>query len=129
MENKEVIDAIALVEGHLKLWGEAGAEKRLNMAKGIYAEQVKVVDPGGILNGIEEISDFIGDLLANNPGFEFRIVKPIEVHHHTALLSWQFGPASHPDQITGQDVFTLAEGLIVSLLVFVNGVTQTTLNN
>lgn len=124
MENKEVSAAIALVEAHLALWGEADPIKRLALARNIYTEQIRVFDPSGILSGHEEISGFIGDLLSNNPGFKFGIAKPVEVHHQQALLSWQFGPSSDPGQISGQDIFTISKGRISSLLVFVHGITQ-----
>lgn len=126
MENNEELNAEAkkLVQAHLRIWSESGHAKRLILANEIYADNIQVTDPGIILNGRAEISDFIGGLLKQNPGFEFTIAKPIETHHNSAILSWQFGPPSKPDTITGQDIFTIADGQIISLLVFVDGVTK-----
>lgn len=119
--NKE---AISLVNAHLQVWGETDDGKRLALAKEVYADDIRVIDPGVVLNGRAEVSDFIGDLLKKSPGFQFQIVKPIETHHNMAILWWRFGPPSEPDAITGQDIFTLTDGLITSLLVFVDGVTK-----
>ncbi|MDB4923017.1 nuclear transport factor 2 family protein [Mucilaginibacter sp.] len=123
--NKELnIEAKKLVKAHLRIWSEPDHTKRLTLANEIYADNIQVVDPETILNGKAEVNDFIGGLLKQNPGFEFTLAKPIETHHNTAILSWQFGPPSRPDAITGQDIFTVAEGRIVSLLVFVDGATK-----
>ena len=115
---------IKLVENHLLVWKEADPDKRLVLAKAVYKEDIQVTDPGVILTGYAEVSDFIGQLLQNNPGFVFRMAEPIEAHHNTALLSWQFGPLPQPDLITGKDVFSITEGRISSILVFVAGTTD-----
>ncbi|NHA04892.1 SnoaL-like domain-containing protein [Mucilaginibacter sp. HC2] len=115
---------IELVNKHLQIWTETDNTKRLALAEKVYAYNIRIIDPGVILNGRAEVSNFIGGLLKQNPGFEFTLVKPIETHHNAAILSWQFGPKSKPDTITGQDIFTIAEDKIVSLLVFVDGVTK-----
>jgi catechol 2,3-dioxygenase-like lactoylglutathione lyase family enzyme len=113
-----------LVTKHLEIWTETDSAKRLALAGEIYADNIRVIDPGVILNGRAEVSNFIDKLLTEHPGFEFMMAGPIETHHNTAILSWQFGPKSKPNTITGQDIFTIANGKIISLLVFVNGATK-----
>ena len=113
-----------LVEAHLRIWTEPDHTKRLVLANEIYAANIEVIDPEVILNGRAEVSDFIGSLLKQYPGFEFSIAKPIETHHNRAILSWQFGPKAKPDTITGQDIFTITDGQITSFLVFVDGVAK-----
>jgi hypothetical protein len=115
---------IELVNKHLEVWTETDSVKRLALVEKVYVYNIRVIDPEVILNGRAEVSNFIGDLLKQSPGFKFTTAKPIETHHNTAILSWQFGPASKPDTITGQDIFTIAEDKIISLLVFVDGVTK-----
>lgn len=114
---------IDLVNKHLEIWTETDSVKRLALAREIYANDIRVTDPGVILNGIVQVSNFIGKLLAEHPGFEFKMTGQIEAHHNTAILFWHFGPESKPDTITGQDIFTIENGKIISLLVFVTGVT------
>jgi len=113
-----------LVKKHLELWTENDSAKRLKLAGRIYAENIRVIDPEIILNGQIEVSDFIGRLLEQHPGFKFKMVNAVETHHNTALLSWKFGPTSKPETITGTDIFTIADNKIANLLVFVNGVTK-----
>lgn len=123
MDRNNVVTAINLVEDHLKGWAEPDPHARLTLLQKIYSRDIKVIDPGTILKGCAEVSDFIGDLLSKNPGFNFRIARPIEVHHNTAILLWEFGPATQPDKISGQDIFTLKDGRITSFIIFVEGVT------
>ena len=113
-----------LVKAHLQMWGEPDHHKRLALANDIYTANIQVIDPEVILNGLAEVNNFIDSLLKQHPGFKFTTTKPIEAHHNTAILSWQFGPASKPDTITGYDIFTIAEDKIIFLLVFVNGATK-----
>ena len=115
---------IELVKKHLEIWMERDSIKRLVLAEEIYADHIRVMDPGIILNGRIEVSNFISNLLKQNPGFKFTIAKPIEAHHNMAILSWQFGPQGKPDTITGQDIFTISDDQIISMLVFVDGVTK-----
>jgi hypothetical protein len=126
MKSKEeqTREAISLVKMHLEIWGETNVAKRVELIKKVYADNIQVIDPEIILNGWVETADFIGGLLKQHPGFKFMAAGPIETHHNSAVLCWQFGPESKPDTITGQDIFTLSNGKIVSLLVFVDGVTR-----
>ena len=116
--------AVELVKKHLEIWTERDSIRRLALAEKVYADHIRVIDPEVILNGRTEVADFISNLLKQNPGFKFTIAKPIEAHHNMAILSWQFGPQGKPDTITGQDIFTISDGQIISLLVFVDGVTN-----
>jgi hypothetical protein len=93
------------------------------LTENIYADNIQVIDPEIILNGRKEVDEFINGLLNQHPGFEFSAVKAIETHHGMAILSWQFGPSSKPDTITGQDLFTITNGKISKILVFVDGAT------
>ncbi|MCQ6957046.1 nuclear transport factor 2 family protein [Mucilaginibacter aquariorum] len=129
MQYFELTSITNLVEKHLQLWGETDGNKRIRLAKEIYHEDIQVTDPGEILNGYEEVSNFIGKLLSNSPGFQFSIAKPIENHHNTAVLSWQFGPSDEPGKICGLDIFTIQKGKVSSLLIFVDGVTASTTNS
>lgn len=119
--NREAID---LVMAHLQVWAEADDEKRMALAQRVYAENVRVIDPEIVLNGQGEVSDFIGSLLKKSPGFKFQLTKRVETHHDMGILCWRFGLPSKPDTITGEDIITMSEGRISSVLVFVDGATK-----
>lgn len=112
-----------LVQSHLDIWRENDSTKRLKLAGEVYAENIRVTDPEIILNGRRAVSDFIGQLLNQHPGFKFRIAKPVEVHHETAVLSWEFGPDTNPGAITGTDIFTISGDKISALLTIADGLT------
>ncbi len=126
MKSNELLnrEAIAMVKAHLRVWAEIDDEKRLALARQVYSDNIRVIDPGVILSGQEEVSDFIGGLLKNNPGFQFEVAKPIETDHNMAILCWKFGPPSKPDTVSGEDIITIADSLITSILVFVDGATK-----
>jgi hypothetical protein len=115
---------VKLLKDHIQLWNETDQEKRILLASKIYSDDIQVIDPNLILNGRDEIVNFIGTLLDKNPKFHFTLPKPAEIHHEKAILSWHFGPDSNPDLISGYDIFTIENGLISSFLVFVNGATE-----
>jgi catechol 2,3-dioxygenase-like lactoylglutathione lyase family enzyme len=109
-----------LLETHLGAFMEKDAVKRSAMIAGIYAPEVKVIDPHAVFSGQEKLNSFIGNLLARYPKNIFKLAKPIESHHNIARLFWKFGPPSDPSQITGQDVFIIADGKIQELFVFLD---------
>jgi hypothetical protein len=115
---------VKLLNDHLRLWNETDHEKRIGLAGKIYSDDIQVIEPNLLLNGRDEIVNFIGSLLDKNQGFHFTLSKHAEIHHEKAFLSWHFGPDSNPDSISGYDIFTIENGLICSFLVFVNGATE-----
>lgn len=114
----------SLLQLHLSTWGEKDAEKRNKSIKQIYTEDVNIVDPFFVLNGTSGLNQFIDDLQKKHPGFKFSIAKPIDTHNNIARLSWQFGPESKPDTITGQDVFVVENNKIKSLYIFIDGLNK-----
>jgi hypothetical protein len=126
METKQLLqaEAISLVNKHLEIWGETDRIKREFMIKSVYTDQVLAYDPGVVLTGQQAISEFIDGLQGQHPDFRFTKAKPVEAHHQTAILSWQFGPLNKPDTITGEDVFFFENGLISTIYIFVHGVTS-----
>lgn len=123
-KKEQTREAISLVKMHLEIWGETNATKRVELIEKIYTDNIQVIDPEFILNGWVETAEFIGKLLTQHPGFKFIATRSVETHHNKAILSWQFGPESKPDTITGQDIFTIRRGKIVSLLVFIDGTSK-----
>jgi hypothetical protein len=115
---------VKLLKDHIQLWNETDQEKRILLAGKIYSDDIQVIEPDLILNGRDEIVNFIDSLLDKNKGFHFTLSRPAEIHHQKAILSWHFGPDSNPDSISGYDIFTIENGLISSFLVFVNGATE-----
>lgn len=71
---------------HVAGWNEPDSEKRLALLKKIYAEDIKMYDKEFILNGIEDVSYFIGKLIAGDPVYSFTAAKSIELLQDGARL-------------------------------------------
>jgi len=63
---------------HVAAWNEKDAIKRNELLKKIYADDVKMYDKDFIFDGLEAVSNFIGQLIATDPAFQFTAAKPIE---------------------------------------------------
>jgi len=105
---------------HLRIWSEKDDAARTAAIVKIYSEGIEVIDPFCIIHGQEAMNEFITGLQNQNPGFIFSNAKPIQSHHNIARLFWSFGPASNPDQITGQDIFIFENGKISKLMIFID---------
>lgn len=118
--NMETTEIKKLINKHLATWGEKDQAVRINAIKEIYADNVTIIDPFFELHGTGELDAFISELQAKHPGYIFSLAKPIDSHTNIARVFWQFGPASKPDSITGQDVFVIENNKIQSLLIFID---------
>ncbi|MBB6107773.1 Catechol 2,3-dioxygenase [Mucilaginibacter lappiensis] len=110
----------AIVEKHLEIWNAKESQQRTDAIKEVYNDQLVFVSPGFESVGNDKLNKFIDDLHANNAGYVFTHQRPIESHHNLARLFWSFGPPSHPDAITGMDLFIIENDRVQSLYVFLN---------
>jgi hypothetical protein len=67
-----------LQEIHVAAWNEKEENKRIDLLRKIYAEDVKMYDKDFILQSLKEVSGFIGKLIAEDPEFHFSAAKPID---------------------------------------------------
>jgi len=74
-----------LQKAHLEAWNEKDRAKREEILKSIYADDIKMYDKDFILNGIQEISDFI-EKLQDDPKFLFTANGNIEDIQNSARL-------------------------------------------
>lgn len=111
---------IAVVEQHFATWSERDEQIRTaNIAK-VYAADVVITDPHFMANGAGGLNTLIANLQSKFPDYKFRLRKPIEQHHNVARLYWQLGSEVKPDAETGMDVITIENGLIKTLIVFID---------
>ncbi|WP_020214110.1 nuclear transport factor 2 family protein [Flavobacterium rivuli] len=116
MEKKD----IAVIEQHFATWSERNEKIRTaNIAK-VYADDVNIIDPHFVANGHGELNTLIANLQAKFPDYKFTLRKPIEQHHNVARLYWQLGSETKPDAETGMDVITVENGVIKTLIVFID---------
>jgi len=116
MTNEE----IEIVKKHFATWSERDVETRNKNIPEVYAPDLTIIDPHFIAHGRGKLIPLIEDLQNKFPKYSFRLRKPIETHHNAARLFWQLGSEEQPDVNTGMDVFIMEEGLIKTLIVFID---------
>ena len=105
-------------ENHVAAWNERDREKRDNLLKKIYAEDIKMYDPNSIIQSLEQVSDFIGMLQTQDPDFYFSVAKPIEATQNGARLYGHIGTKEKPEIMNSMDFFIIENGKAAHLYVF-----------
>jgi len=113
-------NAITLLEKHLAIWSERDEQIRNRNIAEVYAPGIEIIDPHFVLNGYSQLNSLIEDLHKKFPDYKFTMKKPVEHHNNVARLYWQLGSESKPDVETGMDVVTIENGLIKTLIVFID---------
>lgn len=106
-----------LQENHIAAWNERDREKRDNLLKEIYAEDIKMYDPNSIIQSLAEVSDFIGTLHTQDPDFYFSAAKPIDFTQNGARLYGHIGTKENPGIMNSMDFFIIENGKAAHLYV------------
>lgn len=109
----------ALVDRHFALWNEADAAQRAPLYAGLYTPGIFVADYAGKAAGYAEVDAKIDAVLGEHPGFAFH-PEPATWNHGIGRVTWGYGPAGNPGQVRGEDIFTIEDGKIASLHVFID---------
>ncbi|MEO3408439.1 nuclear transport factor 2 family protein [Mucilaginibacter sp. CAU 1740] len=75
-----------LQELHVIAWNEKDMSKRDEMLRKIYADDIRMYDREFTFNGLRSASDFIGQLIAEDPAYKFSAAKLIEPLQNSARL-------------------------------------------
>ncbi|MCC8411189.1 VOC family protein [Mucilaginibacter sp. UR6-1] len=110
-----------LVQKHLLIWNEKSDSKRKVLLTTAYAADIEMIDRHFVANGYADVERFVKGLQQKDPTYQFKLRKPVDIHHNIARLYWQFGSASKPNVVTGMDMFVIQHGKIKKLYVFVDG--------
>lgn len=108
-----------LVDRHFAIWNDTDANQRLARQAGVYTPGIFVADDGGMTVGFAEVNHKITEVQNQHPGFIFR-PAPASWNHGIGRVTWGYGPAGAPDQVRGEDIFTIEDGKIASLHVFID---------
>jgi hypothetical protein len=109
----------ALVDRHFAIWNEHDAARRSPHYADLYSAGIVVADYAGMAVGVTELDAKIDEVLKQHPGFAFH-PEPATWNHGIGRVRWGFGPTGNPDQVRGQDIFTIEDGKIASLHVFID---------
>jgi hypothetical protein len=133
----------------LLVFGERDTAKRLSALSRLWfpSQQCRFIDPEGVFHDHKHISDFAERLLVTNPGKVFSELgkhnslsnprhtfpslmdvgsvqvlaqDPANITVQVGRLKWGFGLPGETPIVTGEDVGTIIDGKIETLLTFVD---------
>ena len=107
-----------LVSNYLPLLNEKDSGQRLAGVTKYFTTDAAFIDGEGVFVGPAEVNNKITRLQAKYQGWIFKQYGEVEVSGALTRVPWQFGPASDPTKILGEDVIVVREGKVASLTVF-----------
>jgi hypothetical protein len=110
-----------LVQEHLNAWAIPDPDQRARHIEQVYAENVTIVEPDGVVHGRDALNARIGQLQEHFSGLEFAVIGSIEHHHDYAMYQWRQPAATRPDDVIGWDVLHFDGDVIDQAVMFIPG--------
>ncbi len=108
-------------ETYLATWNETDREARDELLAASWDSTATYVDPLAAVEGTEAISEVIGVVHTQYPGFVFTPVGALDSHHEVARFQWGLGLPGEEPAAVGFDVVNLSpEGHIRSVVGFLD---------
>ncbi|WP_224776912.1 nuclear transport factor 2 family protein [Achromobacter insolitus] len=108
-----------LIDIHFSIWNDADSQSRELKFDEVYTHDFFVADQSGVAAGYAAVNRLITQLQGTHAGFLFA-PAPITWNHGVGRVVWNYGPPSHPDQVHGEDIFTVKDGKLASAHVFLD---------
>ena len=116
LDNRTVTDTI---DTYLDAYGEADADRRMNLIEQVWAADGRLFDPPFAAQGHAAISDLTTIVHGHYPGHTFRRTTAVDAHHDVARYGWELVSPEGAVAVAGLDVAELgADGKIVRVLGF-----------
>ena len=106
-----------LQEIHVAAWNEKDVAKRDELLKVIYADDIKMYDKDFVFDGLRAVSDFIGKLISEDPGYKFSAAKPIDLLQNSARLFGHIQTGG--GLLNSMDFFLLENDKVKQLYAFI----------
>jgi hypothetical protein len=108
-----------LVDRHFEIWNDRNSAQRMEKFTRVYTPDVQVADYKALATGYSAINQLIDRVQQEHQGFAFS-PEPVVVNHGLVRVRWGFGPKDQPNKVRGEDIFTMREGKLGSLHVFLD---------
>ncbi len=115
----DVALAQQLINRHFDIWNDRDAAHWDAKFPQVYTPDVLVADYGGVATGYSDLAHLVARVQADHIGFRFA-PNPVAWNHGIGRVSWSYGPKDNPEQIRGEDIFTVKDGKLASLRVFID---------
>lgn len=109
-----------LMDRHFDVWNERNADARLAQFSAVYTSTFFVADYAAKASGHAEVNQLIERVQSQHAGFSFR-PEAITWNHGLGRATWGYGPAENPNLVRGEDIFTIDQGKLASMHVFLDG--------
>jgi hypothetical protein len=108
-------------ETYLAAWNETERGERDRLLATTWERGATYVDPLVDVEGLDAVSEVIGAVHEQYPGFVFSPVGELDAHHDAARFQWGLGlPGEEPAAVGFDVVTTSAEGRISSVTGFID---------
>ena len=114
-----VATAQALIDRHFEIWNDRNGETRLSKFPSLYTDDFSVADYAAEAIGYPAVNQLIERVQTQHEGFVFS-PEPVAWNHGIGRVRWGFGPKANPDLVRGEDIFTVREGKLQSMHVFLD---------
>jgi hypothetical protein len=118
-DDKSIATAQLLIDRHFEIWNDREAEVRLAKFSAVYAHDFTVADYAALATGSLAVNQLIDRVLAQHQGFRFS-PEPVAWNHGIGRVRWGFGPKENPNQVRGEDIFTISNGKLATMHVFLD---------
>lgn len=118
-DTQNIATAQKLIDQHFAVWNERDGQVRLQQFATIYTDDFSVADYAAIAQGFAEVNQVIERVQSQHEGFKFS-PEPIAWNHDVGRVRWGFGPVNDPDKVRGEDIFTIRDGKLLSMHVFLD---------
>lgn len=116
---QDIGTAQALIDRHFAIWNEQDPGNWAALFPQTYTVDFVVADYAGIASGYAELTRLLQRVQGAHAGFSFT-PNPVEWNHGIGRVTWSYGPPDQPRLISGEDIFTIKDGKLSGMHVFIN---------
>ncbi|KAF1043859.1 MAG: hypothetical protein GAK35_02007 [Herbaspirillum frisingense] len=116
---QDIATVQALIDRHFDIWNDANPGNWAAKFTEAYAPDFFVADYQGMATGYVSVGQLIRRVQGEHPGFVFTPAAA-EWNHGMGRVTWAYGPAQQPGLIRGEDIFTIRDGKLASMRVFLD---------
>lgn len=108
-----------LVDLHFAIWNDGDSRHWPAKFEQAYTADVTVADYAGQATGYAAVSQLLQRVQGGHAGFRFT-PGPAAWNHGIGRVTWGYGPQDQPGLIRGEDIFTIRDGRLATLHVFID---------
>jgi hypothetical protein len=108
-----------LIDLHFDIWNDPDPQNWSVKFPRVYTKDFYVADASGMATGYDEVGKLIQKVQGEHAGFVFT-PDPVSWNHGVGRVTWGYGPASNPNLVRGEDIFTIKDGKLASARVFLD---------